>query len=178
MAKNVEIAIVAGGCFWGVEYHFRKKFKTALIDASVGYIGGHIENPTYRIVTGEKSGHYEALKIVYDSDRVDYETILKYFFSIHDPTQADGQGVDVGPQYRSAIFPLSLEQEAIAKRVIGEVELSTGLQGRFTTKIISGKPNFFQAEGYHQNYLNKLPQNRASCHSERYHVEWSDPSAS
>src|SRR5436853_4679979 len=124
--KQTEVAVLAGGCFWGVEEILRGV--PGLIDTEVGYTGGWLENPTYDDTHDSKSGHAEAVRVTFDPSIISYEDLLeKWFFKLHDPTTLNRQGNDVGTQYRSAIFPQSPEQQATAERVIarervGEVE--------------------------------------------------------
>jgi len=145
-AARVGRAVFAGGCFWGVEYSFEKV--PGVISVTSGYTGGHVENPTYRDVCGGKTGHREAVEVLFDRDQVDYETLARLFFEIHDPTQADGQGPDIGEQYRSAVFYESEEQKQTAERLI-EVLKGKGL-GVVTEVRRAGR--FWPAEDYHQDY--------------------------
>ncbi len=151
-------AIFAGGCFWGVEHHLERI--AGVISATSGYIGGRTPNPSYKEVCYEKTGHAEAVEVVYDPSRVSYETIAKMFFEIHDPTQRNRQGPDVGDQYRSAVFYIGDEQRETAERLI-EILRSKGLDVATEVKP-AGK--FWAAEEYHQDYYagnGKKPY----CHS-------------
>lgn len=147
-----EQAIFAAGCFWCVESEFEAI--EGVVDVESGYTGGTTRNPTYAEVSGHGTGHYEAVRVVYDPAKVTYERLLKAFWLIHDPTQVDGQGVDIGPQYRSAIFyhDEAQKQAAEASR---EAEESSGRYRRpIATKILPEK-EFYPAEGYHQDYNTK-----------------------
>lgn len=153
-----ETAIFAGGCFWGVEHLMQQQ--PGVIDVVSGYIGGEIENPSYEQISTKKTGHAEAVQITYDPLIVDYETLTKLFFEIHDPTQADGQGPDIGPQYRSEIFYTTKEQSDIAKKVIKEL-MKKGYDVK--TKV-SPATTFYKAEDHHQDYYN-LKGTEPYCHS-------------
>ena len=150
-------AIFAGGCFWGVEDLMQKQ--DGVISVVSGYIGGETENPTYAEVCTGNTGHAEAVKITYDPSKVDYETLAKLFFEIHDPTQIDGQGPDIGPQYRSEIFYNTEEEKAIAENLIAQLKT----KGYDVVTKLTPATEFFEAEDYHQDYYennNKVPY----CH--------------
>lgn len=155
-----ETAILAGGCFWGVEELLRKL--PGVLETSVGYTGGVLENPTYESVKKGTTGHAEAVRIVFDPSKISYEEILRYFFRLHDPTTLNRQGNDIGTQYRSAIFFHSDEQKKVAEKVKAEVEASGKWKKPLTTEITSASP-FWTAEEYHQDYLQKNP-NGYTCH--------------
>lgn len=144
--KNHKVAIFASGCFWGTEYYFNKA--EGVISTTVGYIGGHKDNPTYREVSSKKTGHYEAVKVVYDQTKTDYETLAKLFFETHDPEQKDGQGPDIGPQYRSAVFVENDQERATIKKLIDQLEAK---DYDIATTIIDAS-TFWEAEAYHQDY--------------------------
>lgn len=144
-----EKAIFAGGCFWGVEYYFDKH--PGVVETTVGYIGGHVENPTYQDVCTHKSGHIEALEVVFDAAEVSFETLAKLFFEIHDPTQKNKQGPDIGEQYKSAIFYTSEEQKTTSEQLIGVLK-EKGLN--VVTELIPAT-HFWPAEVYHQDYYKK-----------------------
>lgn len=155
-----ETAILAGGCFWGMEEILRSI--PGVLETSVGYIGGETEAPSYKQVCTGNTGHAEAVRIVFDPARLTYEALLGYFFRMHDPTTLNRQHNDVGTQYRSAIFFTSEEQKAVA----AQVKEATGKSGRFKRPIvteISPATPFFTAEEYHQKYLVKNPGGY-NCH--------------
>ena len=163
-AKRTEIAVLAGGCFWGVEEILRGV--PGVIDTDVGYTGGWLENPTYHDTHDSKSGHAESVRITFDPAVLSYEELLeKWFFRLHDPTTLNRQGNDVGTQYRSAIFPQSPEQEATARAVIDRVNAS-GFWKRPITTSIEPPAKWYSAEGYHQDYLRKNPGGY-TCHFKR-----------
>lgn len=140
-------AYFAGGCFWGVEHYLEQL--DGVLSVESGYMGGTVANPTYEDVLTKKSGHYETVRVRYDSAKVDYETVAKLFFEIHDPTQDDGQGPDIGPQYRSAIFVQSPQERETIENLI------TVLKQRgydVVTEIRDGAAKFWPAEDYHQDY--------------------------
>jgi peptide-methionine (S)-S-oxide reductase len=145
-------ATFAAGCFWGPEAAFRKV--KGVLDAEVGYTGGHVDDPSYRLVCTGTTGHAEAVRVEFDPDRVSYDELLEVFWSIHDPTQVDRQGPDVGSQYRSAVFVHDDGQEASArasKKALGE---SGRLDRPVATEIVPAGP-FWRAEEYHQRYLER-----------------------
>jgi len=141
--------VFAGGCFWGVEHMFEGK--KGVVSAKSGYTGGTTENPSYRDVCGGKTGHAEAVEVVYDPSKTDYETLAKIFFEIHDPTQLDRQGPDVGTQYRSAIFFNGEKQKTVAEKLIAELRKRG--YNVVTEVVQAGK--FWPAEDYHQDYYAK-----------------------
>lgn len=143
---KTKTAIFASGCFWGTEYFFEKA--EGVISTQVGYIGGHKDNPTYKELCSGTTGHAEAVKVVYDPSKTDYETLCKLFFETHDPTQVNRQGPDVGEQYRTEIFYLDEEQKGIAERLIRELE-EKGLD--VATKVTKAT-TFWEAEDYHEHY--------------------------
>jgi peptide methionine sulfoxide reductase msrA/msrB len=144
--STYEQAIFAGGCFWGVEYYMQKA--RGVISTEVGYIGGKIPNPTYKQVCSHTTGHAEAVKITFDPSVTSYEEIAKLFFEIHDPTQIDGQGPDIGDQYRSEIFYLSEKQKEIAQNLIDILKT----KGYKVVTRLTPATTFYKAEDYHQNY--------------------------
>jgi peptide-methionine (S)-S-oxide reductase len=152
-------ATFAAGCFWGVEATFRQI--PGVISTRVGYTGGDFNNPTYKDVCTDRTGHAEAVEVEYDPAKVSYDDLLKLFWENHDPTQLNRQGPDWGTQYRSAIFYHSAEQEQAARASLAKLEKS-GPYGRpIVTQIMPAGP-FYQAEDYHQQYLEK--RGLASCH--------------
>ena len=144
-----ETAIFAGGCFWGVQYYFEKA--KGVISTEVGYIGGTTENPTYRDVCSHGTGHAEAVRVTYDPSQTTYEDVAKLFFEIHDPTQVNRQGPDVGDQYRSAVFYQNEAQRASALKLIGLLR-TKGFN--VVTEVIPAG-TFWPAEDYHQHYYDK-----------------------
>ncbi len=155
-----EIAIFAAGCFWGVEELIRKI--PGVFDTQVGYCGGNAESAVYlRVKTGQTS-HAEAVQVTFDSSMLSYENILENFFKLHDPTTLNQQGNDIGSQYRSAIFYLSAEQKITAESVKSKVEKSGKWPRPIVTAIVPAS-EFFNAEDYHQDYLQKNP-NGYTCH--------------
>jgi len=160
-APAKEEAVLAGGCFWGMQNILRKI--PGVISTRVGYTGGHIENPSYEDTHNSKSGHAESVEIIFDPRKLSYEELLlKWFFKMHDPTTKDRQGNDFGSQYRSAIFYKSPQQQAIAERVKLTVDKSGKWKGAVVTEITQAK-KFYQAEDYHQDYLVKNPSGY-TCH--------------
>ena len=160
-ARQTEVAVLAGGCFWGVEEILRSV--PGVIDTDVGYTGGWVENPTYEDTHGSRSGHAEAIRVTFDPTVLSYEDLLeRWFFRLHDPTTLNRQGNDVGTQYRSAIFPQTPEQKTAAERVKARVEAS-GKWKRPITTSIEPASTWSSAENYHQDYLRKNPGGY-SCH--------------
>lgn len=159
-APKTETAILAGGCFWGMEQILRKI--PGVMDVVVGYTGGKTRKPTYEDVKTGKTNHAESVKIVFDTSRISYEEILEYFFRMHDPTTLNRQGNDRGTQYRSAIFTLSSEQEATATRIKEKVNTSGKWKNPVVTEITKAS-KFTPAEDYHQDYLVKNPDGY-TCH--------------
>jgi len=157
---DTKSAYFAGGCFWGVEYFFEKY--DGVKAAISGYMGGTLNNPSYQEVCSGRTGHLEVVRIDYDPNVVSFEQLTKLFFEIHDPSQTNGQGPDIGPQYLSAIFYNDENEKEISKKLINELE-SKGMN--IATKLISTHNTpFFEAEEYHQDYYfkhNKIPY----CHS-------------
>jgi peptide methionine sulfoxide reductase msrA/msrB len=151
-AAKAENAIFAAGCFWGIEDKFRKT--PGVISTEVGYTGGHVKNPTYKQVCTDNTGHTEAVKIAFDPTLISYEELLKVFFSIHDSTQLNRQGPDIGRQYRSAIFYYNDEQKMAAERIIKELESTHRLGKSIATEIVPAS-KFNKAEEYHQQYYEK-----------------------
>ena len=143
-----ETAIFGAGCFWGGQFYFDEV--PGVLETELGYIGGHVDNPSYELVCTHTTGHAEATKIVYDPAKISYTTLLKHFFRMHDPTQLNRQGPDVGDSYRSAIFYLDEGQKAAAQKIINELN-KTHFNGKIVTTLEkAGK--FWPAEAYHQKY--------------------------
>ena len=145
-------ATFAAGCFWGVEAKFRKL--DGVIDAVVGYTGGNVENPTYRMVCTTDTGHAESVQITYDPDKISYETLVRKFFDLHNPTTPNRQGPDIGSQYRSVIFYHSEEQRQTAEKVKNELGQSKKYNNPIVTRILPVE-DFYEAEEYHQRYYEK-----------------------
>jgi peptide-methionine (S)-S-oxide reductase len=158
-------AILAGGCFWGMQDLLRKQ--PGVISTRVGYSGGDTPNATYR----KHGNHAEAIEITYDPDRTDYRALLEFFFQIHDPTTTNRQGNDRGTSYRSAIFYLDDEQKRIAVDTIADVEASDLWPGKVVTEV-SPAGDFWEAEPEHQDYLERYP-NGYTCHYVR--PDWKLP---
>ncbi len=151
---GTEVAVFAAGCFWGTEAYFRRL--PGVVSTEVGYSGGRTANPTYDEVCTGKTGHAESLRVVFDPSRISFETLLRHFFRMHDPTQVDRQGNDVGSQYRSVAFYANPEQ----KRIIEETLVSLKKSGRYAKPIATqaeAASAFYPAEEYHQDYLEKNP---------------------
>lgn len=142
-------ALFASGCFWGTEYHFQRA--PGVLSTRVGYTGGHTPHPTYREVCSGKTGHAEAVEVLFDPDVISYEELAKLFFETHDPTQVNRQGPDVGTQYRSAIFYLDDAQKATAERLIAELEA----KGYRVATEVTKATTFWPAEDYHQKYYDR-----------------------
>ena len=146
-----ETAIFAAGCFWGVQYYFDQI--PGVLETEVGYIGGGVDNPTYWDVASKKTGHAEAVKITYDPDKVNYGTLLKHFFRMHDPTQLNRQGPDVGDEYRSAVFYLNNDQKKKAQDMI-EMHNKYKPEAKVVTTL-EPATNFWRAEEEHQKFSQK-----------------------
>jgi peptide-methionine (S)-S-oxide reductase len=155
-----EIATFGAGCFWGIEAAFRRV--PGVLNATVGYSGGHTPNPTYQDVCTDETGHAEVVQVTFDPAKLSYEQLLGAFWQMHDPTQVNRQGPDSGSQYRTAIFFHSPEQEAAAKKSKAALEASGKLRRPIATEITPAG-TFYRAEEYHQKYLEK--RGAASCHS-------------
>jgi peptide-methionine (S)-S-oxide reductase len=154
-----EIATFGAGCFWGIEAAFRRI--PGVVDAAVGYSGGHTENPSYKDVCTDETGHAEVVQVTFDPAQLSYEKLLDAFWQMHDPTQVNRQGPDFGSQYRTAIFFHSPEQEAAAKKSVAALTASGKFKRPIATEITSAGP-FYRAEEYHQKYLQK--RGAPSCH--------------
>jgi len=154
-----EIATFGAGCFWGVEAEFRRV--PGVVDAVSGYSGGRTENPTYREVCTDQTGHAEVVQVTFDPAQVSYEQLLEVFWKLHDPTQVNRQGPDFGKQYRTAIFFHTPEQQAKALKSKQALDASGKLRRPVATEITPAGA-FWRAEEYHQRYLEKRGQE--SCH--------------
>ena len=148
----MEKATFAAGCFWGVEHRFRKV--DGVTETVVGYIGGDKANPSYEEVCTGRTGHAEAVQVSYDPARISYEELLDVFWDVHDPTQVDRQGPDIGTQYRSEIFFHSPEQESAAQAA-KQALTDAGKYRNPIATAISAAPDFWPAEDYHQQYIEK-----------------------
>ena len=146
----MEKATFGAGCFWGVEMRFREF--DGVIDARVGYMGGEVDNPTYEQVCTDRTGHAEVCEVTFDPERISFEELVRAFFGLHDPTQVNRQGPDVGRQYRSVIFAHDDDQEQVARKVMAELESSDRFNHPIVTSIEPAAA-FWQAEDYHQQYL-------------------------
>jgi peptide-methionine (S)-S-oxide reductase len=164
--SSTEKAILAGGCFWGVQDLIRKR--PGVVSTRVGYSGGDTPNATYR----NHGTHAEAIEIVFDPEQLSYRTLLEFFFQIHDPSTKDRQGNDRGTSYRSAIFYENAEQERIARETIADVDASGLWPGKVVTEV-SPAGDFWEAEPEHQDYLEKYPAGY-TCHYVR--PDWKLPS--
>ena len=156
---TIERAVLAGGCFWGMQDLIRKL--PGVISTRVGYTGGDVPNATYR----NHEGHAEAIEIVYDDAKTDYRALLEFFFQIHDPTTVNRQGNDVGTSYRSAIFYTDEEQKRVAEDTIADVDASGLWPGKVVTEVTPAG-EFWEAEPEHQDYLERIPGGY-TCHFAR-----------
>jgi peptide-methionine (S)-S-oxide reductase len=154
--QSAEKAILAGGCFWGIQDLMRKL--PGVVSTMVGYTGGEVENATYR----NHEGHAEAIEIAFDPDQISYRDLLEFFFQIHDPTTVNRQGNDTGTSYRSAIFYTDDEQRRVAEETIADVEASGRWPGKVVTEVTPAGA-FWEAEPEHQDYLENYPSGY-TCH--------------
>jgi len=154
MGTNLEVATLAGGCFWCLEAVFDELKGIESVES--GYSGGHVPNPTYSQVCDDNTGHAEVVRITFDPGVVSYHDLLKVFFSIHDPTTLNRQGNDVGTQYRSVIFYHTPEQKAEAEKVIQELTEAHLWDRPIVTQVVPFE-QFYMAEDYHQEYFKKNP---------------------
>jgi peptide-methionine (S)-S-oxide reductase len=160
MAIEYQTATFGAGCFWGVESRFRDA--TGVVDAEVGYAGGHTDKPTYRDVCSGTTNHAEVVKVIFDPNRISYEDLIDLFWQLHDPTTLNRQGPDVGTQYRSVIFTHSDDQHRIALEKLKDINASGHFSRPVVTQIDTAPP-FFRAEEYHQRYFEKTGRH-GSCH--------------
>ena len=156
MSSSTERAVLAGGCFWGMQDLIRRK--PGVISTQVGYSGGDVANATYR----NHGTHAEAIEIIFDPAIISYRELLEFFFQVHDPTTPNRQGNDIGTSYRSAIFYTTDEQKRIAEDTIADVEASRLWPGKVVTEVAPAGP-FWVAEPEHQDYLERIP-NGYTCH--------------
>ncbi|MFJ4435659.1 peptide-methionine (S)-S-oxide reductase MsrA [Streptomyces sp. NPDC088923] len=164
---QTEKAVLAGGCFWGMQDLVRKQ--PGVVSTRVGYTGGKVANATYR----NHEGHAEAIEILYDPERTSYRNLLEFFFQIHDPSTKDRQGNDIGSSYRSAIYYTNDEQRETAERTIRDVDASGLWPGKVVTEV-EPEGDFWEAEPEHQDYLVRYPEGY-TCHFPR--PNWKLPSA-
>jgi peptide-methionine (S)-S-oxide reductase len=157
--RPMKKATFGAGCFWGVEATFRRI--PGVIDTAVGYAGGHTENPTYKEVCTDRTGHAEVVEVEYDPSRVSYDQLLEVFWSAHDPTQVNRQGPDYGTQYRTVIFYHDDEQKAEAEASKQKLDATRRFSRPIATQIVPAPP-FYRAEEYHQQYLQK--RGLENCH--------------
>jgi len=158
-AQTEEIAYFAGGCFWGLEHYFQ--LGPGVIDATSGYMQGNVVNPTYKQVGSDTTGHAETVKVVFDPMRITYRRLLEAFFEMHDPTQMDRQGPDVGKQYRSGIWYANDRQRMEAEALINQLAAGDRYRGRKIVTQVEPAKTFWPAEDYHQDYLDKTG---GACH--------------
>jgi peptide-methionine (S)-S-oxide reductase len=164
-AKGLQTAILAGGCFWGLEGVFEQMKGVQAVTS--GYAGGTAQTASYDQVSTERTGHAEAIRIIYDPAQVSYGTLLRVFFAVaHDPTQLNRQGPDTGPSYRSAIFPQNAEQSKVARAYIAQLGTARAFGQPIVTRIETGR--FFPAEAYHQDFFRRNP-------GHPYIVRWDKP---
>ena len=155
-------ALFAGGCFWGVEHYFRQE--AGVLGVVSGYAGGHIDRPTYEQVCTGKTGHAEAVEVVFDPKRVSYERLARLFFEIHNPTELNRQGPDVGSQYRSAVFYLDAEQKRVAETLVAQLKA----RGYQVVTEVTPATAFWPAEAYHQDYISRHPERACHTRVERF----------
>ncbi len=154
---RTERAIFAGGCFWGTEYYFQRA--KGVLSTRVGYSGGHSDNPSYKEVCSGTTGHAEVLEVVFDPDQTSFEDMARLFFEIHDPTQRNRQGPDIGSQYRSAVFYVDDEQKRVTEKLIEKLR-TQGLD--VITEVVPAS-TFWPAENYHQQYYDQTGKS-PYCH--------------
>jgi peptide-methionine (S)-S-oxide reductase len=155
----MEKATFGAGCFWGVELRFQQV--PGVVETAVGYEGGSLENPTYKDVCSDRTGHVEVVELTFDPQKVSYAALLDLFFELHDPTQVNRQGPDWGTQYRTVVFFHSPEQEAAARDAIARLDASHKYAKAIATQVVPAG-TFWRAEEHHQKYLEK--RGAVSCH--------------
>ena len=165
MTKQTETAILAGGCFWGMQALLRRQ--PGVLSTRVGYTGGDVPNATYR----NHGSHAEGIEVVFDPSQISFRQILEFFFQIHDPSTPNRQGNDLGASYRSAIYYLDDEQKRVAEDTVADVDASGLWPGKVVTEIAPAGP-FWEAELEHQDYLERIP-NGYTCHFVR--PDWKLP---
>ena len=156
MSNNLAQATLGGGCFWCVESAFLQVKGVDKVQS--GYTGGHTENPTYEQVCRGDTGHAEVAQLSYDPEQISYRQILEIFFTLHDPTQVNRQGNDIGSQYRTSIFYHNDEQKQQAQQIIAELEAEDAFAAPIVT-VVSALGQFYPAEDYHENYFARNPEN-------------------
>ncbi|NCP66201.1 MAG: peptide-methionine (S)-S-oxide reductase MsrA [Paraglaciecola sp.] len=154
---NIQQATLAGGCFWCIESAFNSV--EGVVSAFSGYAGGQVPNPTYEQVCTGTTGHAEVVRVNFDADKISYRDILEIFFALHNPTQINRQGNDIGTQYRSEIFYHDEEQKREAEQIIDQIQLEEIWSNPVVTEI-TALNNYYQAEDYHQDYFSQNPQNQ------------------
>jgi peptide-methionine (S)-S-oxide reductase len=165
----LQTAVLAGGCFWGIQGVFQHV--EGVVSATAGYAGGTAETATYEQTETGLTGHAEAVRVVFDPQTISYGTLLRIFFSAaHDPTQLDRQGPDTGPQYRSAIFPVDEQQATVANGYIQQLDEAKAFKSAIATSVELGK-TFYEAEGYHQDYMHNNPEQPYIAVHERPKIE-------
>ena len=155
--KKTQLATLAGGCFWCIESALNSI--QGVVKAVSGYAGGHVDNPSYEAVCKGDTGHAEVVRVEFDPDTLSYRQLLEIFFSLHNPTQLNRQGDDIGHQYRTAIFYHDAEQKQVAEEIIKEIEEEGIWDDPIVTEIVEVN-NYFPAEDYHQDYFSNNPQNQ------------------
>jgi peptide-methionine (S)-S-oxide reductase len=160
MSQSVETATLGGGCFWCLEAVYLDV--DGVVSVESGYAGGHMDNPSYEQVCDGNTGHAEVVKVNFDPSKISYREVLDIFFAIHDPTQLNRQGNDVGPQYRSVIFTHSDAQRDTALQAIRQIGAEGIYDGQLVTQVLPLDGNYWPAEAYHQNYFAQHP-NQGYC---------------
>lgn len=155
---EVSVAYFAGGCFWGVEHYMQEVDGVLAVEA--GYMGGHVDSPSYEEVAAQTSGHLETVEVKYNPAQVGYEVVAQRFFEIHDPTQADGQGPDIGPEYRSAVFVSTPQEREVVESLIARLKA----KGYGVVTEIRETEKFFRAEDHHQDYYSRTGK-KPYCHA-------------
>lgn len=157
MTRTIEQTTLAGGCFWCIEAAFNSL--QGIVSAKSGYMGGNNTEPTYEKVCAGETGHAEVVQLTFDSEQISFRDILEIFFALHDPTQLNRQGNDIGSQYRSAVFCHNEDQKEITRAVIDEIQTQQIWPGNVVTEI-NDEQTFYAGEEYHQEYFNNNPENQ------------------